>query len=234
MTQAPHHSSSNALIERHTAVKERLDAINDTYQANPKAVLLAVSKTKPSSDIATLYQAGQSQFGENYLQEALIKMSELAHLPITWHYIGHIQRNKTRDIAMHFDWVQTVERAIIAERLNDQRPDDRPPLNVLIQINIDDEASKSGCRIDELDGLVQTVMSLPKLTLRGLMIIPSKDGTDAFVRTKAIFDDIKGRFDLPDFDTLSMGMSGDMEQAVAHGSTMVRVGTAIFGERDYG
>ncbi|AWY19298.1 YggS family pyridoxal phosphate-dependent enzyme [Moraxella bovis] len=234
MTQAPHHPSSNALIERHTAVKERLDAINDTYQADSKAVLLAVSKTKPSSDIATLYQAGQSQFGENYLQEALIKMSELAHLPITWHYIGHIQRNKTRDIAMHFDWVQTVERAIIAERLNGQRPDDRPPLNVLIQINIDDEASKSGCRIDELDGLVQTVMSLPKLTLRGLMIIPSKDGTDAFVRTKAIFDDIKGRFDLSDFDTLSMGMSGDMEQAVAHGSTMVRVGTAIFGERDYG
>ncbi|UYZ68264.1 YggS family pyridoxal phosphate-dependent enzyme [Moraxella bovis] len=234
MTKAPHHPSSNALIERHTAVKERLDAINDTYQADSKAVLLAVSKTKPSSDIATLYQAGQSQFGENYLQEALIKMSELAHLPITWHYIGHIQRNKTRDIAMHFDWVQTVERAIIAERLNGQRPDDRPPLNVLIQINIDDEASKSGCRIDELDGLVQTVMSLPKLTLRGLMIIPSKDGTDAFVRTKAIFDDIKGRFDLSDFDTLSMGMSGDMEQAVAHGSTMVRVGTAIFGERDYG
>lgn len=234
MTQAPHHSSSNALIKRHTAVKERLNAINDTCQANPKAVLLAVSKTKPSSDIATLYQAGQGDFGENYLQEALIKINELAHLSITWHYIGHIQRNKTKDIATHFDWVQTVERDIIAQRLSDQRPDDRPPLNVLIQINIDDEASKSGCHIDELDELVQTVMGLPKLRLRGLMIIPSKDGTDAFVRTKAIFDDIKGRFDLPDFDTLSMGMSGDMEQAVAHGSTMVRVGTAIFGERDYG
>ena len=159
-------------------------------------------------------------------------MSELAHLPITWHYIGHIQRNKTKDIATYFDWVQTVERDIIAKRLNDQRPDELPPLNVLIQINIDDEMSKSGCHIDELDELIKVIMSLPKLTLRGLMIIPNKDGTDAFVRTKALFDDIKARFNLAQFDTLSMGMSGDMEQALAHGSTMVRVGTAIFGKRD--
>lgn len=232
MTQISHHATSNALIRRHMAVKERLCAINDQYQIHPKAVLLAVSKTRPSSDIATLYQAGQGDFGENYLQEALIKMSELAHLPITWHYIGHIQRNKTKDIATHFDWVQTVERDIIAKRLNDQRPDELPPLNVLIQINIDDEMSKSGCHIDELDELIKVVMSLPKLTLRGLMIIPNKDGTDAFVRTKALFDDIKARFNLAQFDTLSMGMSGDIEQALAHGSTMVRVGTAIFGKRD--
>lgn len=194
--------------------------------------LLCVSKTKPATDIATLVQLGQRHFGENYLQECLAKQKELATADIVWHYIGHIQRNKTRDIATHFDWVHTIERAIIATRLNEQRQG-LAPLNVLIQLNIDDEDSKSGCQVDELDELVTQVLSLPNLTLRGLMIIPSKEGTDAFIRTKALFDEIKAKHNPPHWDTLSMGMSGDMAEAMAHGSTMVRVGTAIFGHRDY-
>jgi pyridoxal phosphate enzyme (YggS family) len=149
-----------------------------------------------------------------------------------WHYIGSIQRNKTRDIAEHFDWVQTVERDIIAKRLNDQRPDDRQPLNVLIQINIDDEDSKSGCLPAQLPELIATIKNYERLQLRGLMIIPAKTDTDAFGRTKQLFEDIKHKHpELKAWDTLSMGMSGDMQEAIAKGSTMVRVGTAIFGAR---
>lgn len=221
---------TDKLQQRLAHIQTTLDTLNARHHASTR--LLAVSKTKPASDIRTLFGLGQRAFGENYLQECLAKQQELTDLDIEWHYIGHIQRNKTRDIATHFDWVQTVERAIIAERLNDQRGE-LPPLNILIQINIDDEASKSGCQVDELDELVAKILTLPKLSLRGLMIIPSKEGTDAFVRTKVLFDDLKSRFDLPYFDTLSMGMSGDMSEAIAHGSTMVRVGTAIFGERNY-
>lgn len=221
---------TNSLQQRLTDVQTTLNTLNARHHASTR--LLAVSKTKPASDIRTLVGMGQRAFGENYLQECLVKQQELTDLDIEWHYIGSIQRNKTRDIATHFDWVQTVERAIIAERLNDQRGD-LPPLNVLIQINIDDESTKSGCNIDELDGLVETILALPKLSLRGLMIIPNKAGTDAFARTKVLFDVIKTKHNPPNWDTLSMGMSGDMDEAIAHGSTMVRVGTAIFGERDY-
>ncbi|MDO5651273.1 MAG: YggS family pyridoxal phosphate-dependent enzyme [Moraxella sp.] len=217
------------LVNNYKQIKQNIAVYNADHGGN--TALLCVSKTKPSEMIRTLYGAGQRDFGENYLQEALGKMEELSDLSITWHYIGHIQRNKTRDIAKHFDWVQTVERDIIAKRLHEQRPAELPPLNVLIELNIDNEDSKSGCMIDELDGLIECIMSYDRLCLRGLMIIPSKDGTDAFARTKAVFDDIKTRFGLPMWDTLSMGMSGDMEQAIAGGSTMVRVGTAIFGVR---
>lgn len=223
--------SNSSLIARHTSVLNALNTINAETRGH--AILLAVSKTKPTDDIRVLYQAGQRHFGENYLQECLGKQGELTDLDIIWHYIGHIQRNKTKDIATHFDWVQTVARKIIAERLNEQRGV-LPPLNVLIQVNIDDEDSKSGCQIHEVDELVQAILALPKLSLRGLMIIPSKDSTDAFMRTKALFEEIKHKYHPPHWDTLSMGMSGDMADAVAHGSTMVRVGTAIFGERDYG
>lgn len=218
------------LISRYQAITFELAKLNHTHQAN--TALLAVSKTHPTSAIKTLAHLGQRDFGENYLQEALPKIEALKELGLTWHYIGHIQRNKTRDIALHFDWVHTIERAIIAKRLSEQRQD-LPPLNVLIQVNIDDETSKSGCRVEELDDLVAQILTLPNLTLRGLMIIPSKEGTDAFVRTKALFDDIKAKHNLPYWDTLSMGMSGDIQKAVHCGSTMVRVGTAIFGERDY-
>ncbi len=202
-----------------------------------KVTLLAVSKTKPANMIAALAKQGQRDFGENYLQEAIEKITTLRVLPetkdIVWHYIGRIQRNKTRDIAEHFDWVQTVERDIIAKRLNEQRPEIMPPLNVLIQLNIDDEDSKSGCLPAQLPALITAVKGYSRLQLRGLMIIPAKADTDAFARTQQLFNDIKRAHpELPAWDTLSMGMSGDMAEAIANGSTMVRVGTAIFGARD--
>lgn len=219
------------LLARYATVKSALDDCNRTSHAHAR--LLAVSKTKPIDDIKTLVEAGQTEFGENYLQEALPKITALQGLGIVWHYIGHIQRNKTRDISAHFDWVQTVERGLIAKRLHEQRPDGLPPLNVLIQLNIDDEDNKSGCQVDELDGLIDEILPLDRLCLRGLMIIPNKAGSDAFAKTAALFKNIKATRHLPHWDTLSMGMSGDMADAVAGGSTMVRVGTAIFGERDY-
>lgn len=204
--------------------------------------LLAVSKTFPAQDICTLWQVGQRHFGENYLQEALAKQkqvkdtlgNQLGHCPIVWHYIGHIQRNKTRDIAAHFDWVQTLDRAIIAKRLHEQRPDTLPALNVLIQVNIDDEKTKSGCLPDELPALVEAILSYDRLLLRGLMIIPSKQidqNNNPFARTQSLFNQIKERYPLTHWDTLSMGMSGDKELAIEYGSTMVRVGTALFGAR---
>jgi len=199
-------------------------------------MLLAVSKTKPADMVTALAKQGQRDFGENYLQEAIEKITALKAQPvgesIVWHYIGSIQRNKTRDIAEHFDWVQTVERDIIAKRLNDQRPADLPPLNVLIQLNIDNEDSKSGCLPDQLPELITAIKGYERLQLRGLMIIPAKANTDAFARTKQLFEEIKAdHSELSDWDTLSMGMSGDMAEAIEHGTTMVRVGTAIFGQR---
>lgn len=222
----------NDLKHNYEQVLARLNAANQSANRDNGARLLAVSKTKPAADIRTLYEAGQRDFGENYLQEALAKQQELNDLSVTWHYIGSIQRNKTRDIATHFHWVHTIERAIIAERLNDQRGD-LAPLNVLIQVNIDDEDSKSGVQPDEVLALVDVIHDLPKLVLRGLMVIPAKEGSDAFIRTRALFDEVRRARDLPNWDMLSMGMSGDMVDAVAHGSTIVRVGTALFGERDY-
>ena len=199
--------------------------------------LLAVSKTKPAEMIIALAEQGQRDFGENYLQEAVEKITQLQKLSetknIVWHYIGSIQRNKTRDIAEHFDWVQTVERDIIAKRLNEQRPDNMSPLKVLIQLNIDDEDSKSGCLPEQLPELIATIKGYERLQLRGLMIIPAKVDTDAFNRTKQLFEQIKQAHpELTAWDTLSMGMSGDMPEAVASGSTMLRVGTAIFGARN--
>lgn len=218
------------LQQNYQTVVNQLTTYNEQYNKN--TALLAVSKTKPATMIAHLVGLGQQHFGENYLQEALEKMAALQELPITWHYIGSIQRNKTKDIAKHFDWVHTLEREIIATRLNEQRAG-LPPLNVLIQVNIDDEASKSGCQPDELPKLVSYILTCPNLALRGLMVIPSKAGGDAFARTQALFEQIKQSHNPPYWDSLSMGMSGDMSLAVEHGSTMVRVGTAIFGERHY-
>ena len=235
-------ADKEALINNWQQVKRQINqayeqASEQTHRAADKTTLLAVSKTKPADLIATLAQQGQRDFGENYLQEAIEKIDALKSQPecedIVWHYIGSIQRNKTRDIAEHFDWVQTLEREIIAKRLNDQRPTDLPPLNVLIQLNIDDEESKSGCLPAELPALITTIKSYDRLKLRGLMIIPAKADTNAFARTKALFDDIKASHpELDAWDTLSMGMSGDMTEAIGNGSTMVRVGTAIFGARD--
>lgn len=217
--------------------KQLTDACDHVGRKSESVVLLAVSKTKPADMIATLAKQGQSHFGENYLQEAIEKITMLKEQPeydgIFWHYIGSIQRNKTRDIAEHFDWVQTVERDIIAKRLNDQRPAEMSPLNVLIQLNIDNEESKSGCLPEQLPELIATIKGYERLQLRGLMIIPAKADTNAFARTKQLFEEIKQSYpELSGWDTLSMGMSGDMTEAIASGSTMVRVGTAIFGKRD--
>ena len=226
-----------SLIESWQQVSKHVaQACAQAKRQTDEVTLLAVSKTKPAEMIATLARQGQRDFGENYLQEALEKIQVLRGQPecesIIWHYIGSIQRNKTRDIAEHFDWVQTLEREIIAKRLNEQRPAELSPLNVLIQVNIDNEDNKSGCLPAELPELISTIKHYERLQLRGLMIIPAKANTDAFARTKQLFEDIKIEHpELQQWDTLSMGMSDDMSAAIANGSTMVRVGTAIFGAR---
>ena len=205
---------------------------------DPSSVrLLAVSKTFPAGVVAEAARAGQRAFGENYVQEAVDKIDALAgsaYQPLEWHFIGPIQSNKTRTIAERFDWVQSVDRLKVAERLADQRPTSMPPLNVLLQVNVSGEASKSGAAPDELSELATAVERLPRLRLRGLMAIPAPhvDVTQqrlAFARTNTLFRQL--REEGLEVDVLSMGMSDDLEAAIAEGSTMVRIGTAIFGTR---
>jgi pyridoxal phosphate enzyme (YggS family) len=195
--------------------------------------LLAVSKTKPAAAIHEAFAAGVQDFGENYLQEALEKQTELGDLPLTWHFIGPIQSNKTKPIAEHFAWVHSVDRLKIAQRLSDQRPAHLPALNICLQVNVSGEASKSGCHPDELPALAQAVTQLPNLHLRGLMTIP--EPTDEPTEQRAAFArlrELQQSLNL-DLDTLSMGMSHDLEAAIAEGATWVRIGTALFGARDY-
>lgn len=199
--------------------------------------LLAVSKTKPATLIRKAFNCGLNHFGENYLQEALVKQQELSELPLTWHFIGPIQSNKTKEIAEHFQWVHSVDRLKIAERLNSQRPAHLPPLQLCIQVNISGEASKSGCQIAELTPLAQAIKTLPRLSLRGLMAIPepTEDPTKqraAFATLRQLKDGLNKELGLS-LDTLSMGMSHDLEAAIAEGATWLRIGTAIFGERNY-
>ncbi|WAE61706.1 YggS family pyridoxal phosphate-dependent enzyme [Stutzerimonas sp. R40042] len=196
--------------------------------------LLAVSKTQPAAAIREAFAAGLRDFGENYLQEALDKQVELDDLPLIWHFIGPIQSNKTKAIAEHFDWVHSVDRLKIAQRLSDQRPATLPPLNVCLQVNVSGEASKSGCTPQELGPLAEAVAAMPQLRLRGLMCIPAptEDPAEqraAFARLRLLRDELA-----LDLDTLSMGMSQDLEAAIAEGATWVRIGTALFGARDYG
>jgi pyridoxal phosphate enzyme (YggS family) len=208
-------------------------------RASEEVSLLAVSKTKPASAIAEAIDAGQRAFGENYVQEGVDKIryfQQTGKANLEWHFIGPLQSNKSRLVAEHFDWCHTVDRLRIATRLSDQRPADMAPLNVLIQINISDENSKSGITLAELDALAEQVSELPGLTLRGLMAIPapetSYDRQFAVAQQMAVaFETLKARYTT--VDTLSLGMSDDMEAAIAAGSTMVRIGTAIFGARDY-
>ena len=199
--------------------------------------LLAVSKTFPSDDVRAAHAAGQRRFGENYVQEALDKMQALADLrpSLEWHLIGPLQSNKTRAVAEAFDWVHSVERLKIAQRLSEQRPPHLPPLAVCLQVNISGEASKSGCSVDELPALARAVATLPRLALRGLMAIPEPAGDFEAQRRPhralaALRDRLNAELGLQ-MDTLSMGMSADLEAAIAEGSTLVRVGTAIFGGR---
>jgi len=201
--------------------------------------LLAVSKTKPASAVAEAIQAGQRAFGENYVQEGVEKVLHFREAGVEglqWHFIGPLQSNKSRLVAEHFDWCHTVDRLRIASRLSEQRPAHLPPLNVLIQVNISDEESKSGISLTEVDSLADAIMELKGLTLRGLMAIPAPESE--YVRQFAVagqmavaFTRLKTRY--PTIDTLSLGMSDDMDAAIAAGSTMVRIGTAIFGARDY-
>ncbi|WHT76281.1 MULTISPECIES: YggS family pyridoxal phosphate-dependent enzyme [Pseudomonas] len=216
-------------------VSQRIRAAAEAVQRDPDSVhLLAVSKTKPAQAVREACAAGLRDFGENYLQEALSKQVELTDLPLSWHFIGPIQSNKTRAIAEHFAWVHSVDRLKIAQRLSEQRPAELPPLNICIQVNVSGEASKSGCTPADLPALANAISALPRLTLRGLMAIP--EPTDDRAAQDAAFAtvrDLQASLNLP-LDTLSMGMSHDLESAIAQGATWVRIGTALFGARDYG
>ncbi|SMQ28707.1 hypothetical protein SAMN04488483_4498 [Pseudomonas helmanticensis] len=208
-------------------------AIQAAHRPENSVQLLAVSKTKPAEALREAYAAGLRDFGENYLQEALGKQLDLADLPLIWHFIGPIQSNKTRAIAEHFDWVHSVDRLKIAQRLSEQRPAELPPLNICIQVNVSGEASKSGCTPADLPALAEAINALPRLKLRGLMAIPEQ--TEDRAEQDAAFaavQKLQASLGLP-LDTLSMGMSHDLESAIAQGATWVRIGTALFGARDY-
>lgn len=225
----------STIAENSATVLERIAAASRTAGRDPATVgLLAVSKTKPAAALREAAGAGLRDFGENYLQEALDKQPALADLPLVWHFIGPIQSNKTRAIASHFDWVHSVDRLKIAQRLAEQRPPERGPLNICLQVNVSGEASKSGCHPDELPALAAAVSGLPNLCLRGLMAIP--EPTDDPASQRAAFARLRTLSEALNLglDTLSMGMSQDLEAAIAEGATWVRVGTALFGARDYG
>ena len=225
----------STIAENIAKVRERIrEAEQACGRPSGSVALLAVSKTKPAADIREAHAAGLDDFGENYLQEALGKQVELADLALTWHFIGPIQSNKTRPIAEHFHWVHSVDRLKVAERLSAQRPADLPPLNVCLQVNVSGEDSKSGCAPGELPALARAVAALPNLKLRGLMAIP--EPTEDVAAQRAAFARLRELLTALNLglDTLSMGMSHDLEAAVAEGATWVRIGTALFGARDYG
>ena len=217
-------------------ISKRISQIERTFQRSAGSVqLLAVSKRKPADMIRAAAACGQISFGENYADEGASKAEELSDLKLEWHYIGHVQSNKTRLISATYDWVQSIDREKIAQRLSTQRPSELPPLNVCLQVNIDGEESKSGCAPDELVTLASHVSSMERLTLRGIMAIPAPQ-TDVnaqrkvFRRLHTLYQQIRSNH--PTVDTLSMGMTADMEAAISEGATMVRIGTAIFGQRD--
>jgi PLP dependent protein len=221
------------------AVHQRIAQAAQRAGRDPRDItLLAVSKTFPAEDVRSASAAGQRAFGENYVQESIAKIEALADLraSLEWHFIGPLQSNKTRPVAQHFDWVHSVDRLKIAQRLSEQRPDELPPLNVCLQVNVSGEASKSGVTIAEAPAVAREIAALPKLRLRGLMSIPEPaEGLDAqrapHRQLRELFEQL--RADGFALDTLSMGMSADLEAAVLEGATIVRVGTAIFGARDY-
>jgi pyridoxal phosphate enzyme (YggS family) len=203
-------------------VQERIHTLDKNHQVT----LIAVSKTKPASDLQQAIDAGQRHFGENYLQEALDKIDSLKNQNLIWHFIGPIQSNKAKQIAQNFDWVHSVDRLKIAKRLNDQRSEDMEKLNILLQVNIDNESTKSGVLIDEIDELVTHFENFQNIALRGFMCIPNPDNTEQSFKKMA--EILKKH---PNLDTLSMGMSADLELAIENGANFVRIGTDIFGKR---
>jgi len=220
------------------AVRERIDAACVAAGRAPGAVqLLAVSKTWPAASVRAAVAAGQRRFGENYVQEAIDKATELGGLGLEWHFIGPLQSNKTRPVAESFAWVHSVDRLKIAERLAAQRPSHLPPLQICLQVNVSGEASKSGCTPEQASDLAAAIDKLPGLRLRGLMAIPEPT-TDTlrqrqqFALLRRTLERINAERDCG-LDTLSMGMTDDLEAAIMEGATMVRIGTAIFGKRDY-
>ncbi|WP_395755988.1 YggS family pyridoxal phosphate-dependent enzyme [Edwardsiella ictaluri] len=232
-----------------TTIKHNLDAVRqhiaraaEQCGRHPRDItLLAVSKTKPIEDIDAAIAAGQRAFGENYVQEGVSKIQHYRQQPqgdaLEWHFIGPLRSNKSRPVAEHFDWIHTVDRVKIAQRLNEQRPAQLKPLNVLIQVNISDEQSKSGITLEQIDALADAISQLPRLRLRGLMAIPAPEDDPArqlavCTRMAQALSALQRRY--PQLDTLSLGMTHDMEAAITAGSTLVRIGTAIFGARDYG
>lgn len=229
----------SSIADNLAAVHSRIAQAARAAQRDPVSIeLLAVSKTFPADDVRTAFSAGQRSFGENYVQEAIAKIETLADLrtQIQWHFIGPLQSNKTRPVAEHFDWVHSVDRLKIAQRLSEQRPAHLAPLNVCLQVNVSGEASKSGVAPSEVRALAREISVLPRLALRGLMSIPEPtddvDTQRAQHRTlRELFETL--RADGLSIDTLSMGMSADLEAAVLEGATIVRIGTAIFGARDY-
>ena len=230
---------------RHAGLIARIKTACLSYGRNPADVqLLAVSKTFDAQSILQVTDLGQTAFGESYLQEALPKIETCVmarpEIPFEWHFIGPIQSNKTRPIAEHFHWVQSVDRDKIARRLSEQRPEGLKPLNICLQMNVSAEDSKSGCPPGQALELARLIATLPRLKLRGLMAIPAPTERielqrEQFARVRAVYENIRNALRDEDltFDTLSMGMSDDLESAIAEGSTMVRVGSALFGQRSY-
>ena len=223
-----------ALSDNLACIRQQITDAQARFQATQSVTLCAVSKAQPATAIRAAYDAGQTVFGENYLQEALQKQAELEDCAIAWHFIGPIQSNKTQPLARHFDWVHSVDRLKIAQRLSDARPSDLPPLNICLQVNISEEASKSGASGQELLELALNIKQLPHLQLRGLMAIPApcsnfEQQRDQFRQVRALFDQLNNHG--LQLDTLSIGMSGDFAAAIAEGATLVRIGTAIFGAR---
>ncbi|MBN0988404.1 YggS family pyridoxal phosphate-dependent enzyme [Amphritea pacifica] len=227
------------ITDRLKNVHCQIDAAAIAAQRQPQAIkLLAVSKTRPAEELRQAWACGQQAFGENYLQEALDKIEALQDLDIIWHFIGPIQSNKTRAIAENFSWVHSVDRFKIAQRLSDQRPGNLPPLNICLQVNISGESSKSGVLPADLPALAAAVATLSNIRLRGLMAIPaSSDDPEQqrkpFAQMNHLLQSLQRQLPDQPLDTLSMGMSGDMEAAILEGATIVRIGTALFGPRDY-
>lgn len=232
-TPSDHPRAIDAAAADYRAILARIEAAGRAAGRHDTR-LLAVSKTKPAAAVRALASQGQRAFGENYVQEALAKQAELAGLDLEWHLIGPLQSNKCREVAQHFDWLQSLDRAKLVTMLARERPPERGPLNVLIQVNIDDEASKAGCAPTAVAALADLVVAEPALRLRGLMAIPQplaelEQRRVAFERMRRLFEAVRARH--PGVDTLSMGMSDDFELAIASGATMVRIGTALFGAR---